>query len=168
MKEVTYGVAIAVPEPFATHLSDKRCEFGDDEGRRIPTHVTLVPPTVAVDLAAVRECLASIGANHAQFSMRFEGTGTFRPVSPVAFVEVHEGAGQARDLARDVRGCLGLPDPDFPYHPHVTVAHHLDDAALDHACADLAEFRADVEVEEFVLFRHDGAAWHIDTRFPLA
>ena len=53
---VTYGVAIAVPEPHASHLRGKRCEFGDPEGEIVPTHVTLVPPTAATaaQLATVR------------------------------------------------------------------------------------------------------------------
>ena len=34
-------------------------------------------------------------------------------------------------------------DLRFPYHPHVTVAHHLADAQLDRAFAELADFECE-------------------------
>lgn len=166
---VTYGVAIAVPEPHASHLRGKRCEFGDPEGERVPTHVTLVPPTAVstAEIATVRAALAAIGASHRPFTMRLDGTDTFAPVSPVAFVTVAEGSEETARLAGDVRERLDSGEPDFPFHPHVTVAHHLDRPSLDQACEELAGFAAEFQVRDFVLFCHDGAGWHIDTRFPL-
>ncbi|GAA1752213.1 2'-5' RNA ligase family protein [Aeromicrobium alkaliterrae] len=165
----TYGVAIAVPEPHASHLRGKRCEFGDPEGEIVPTHVTLVPPTStsAAEIDAVRAALAAVGPSHRPFTMRLDGTDTFHPVSPVAFVAVADGTEETTRLAGAVRDCLSAGEPDFPFHPHVTVAHHLDASSLDHACEDLAEFSAEFQVAEFVLFCHDGAGWHVDTRFPL-
>ncbi|MCK5892308.1 MAG: 2'-5' RNA ligase family protein [Aeromicrobium sp.] len=166
---VTYGVAIAVPEPHASHLRGKRCEFGDPEGEIVPTHVTLVPPTAATaaQLATVRAALAAVGPGHRPFTMRLDGTDTFAPVSPVAFVAVADGSHETARLADDVRGRLESGEPDFPFHPHVTVAHHLDRPSLDHACQELAGFTAEFQVRDFVLFCHDGAGWHVDTRFPL-
>lgn len=165
----TFGVAIAVPEPHASHLRGKRCEFGDPEGEVVPTHVTLVPPTAvgASEIDAVRATLGTIGSGHRPFTMRLDGTDTFAPVSPVAFVAVADGAEETTQLASDVRKRLEAGEPDFPFHPHVTVAHHLDAPTLDQACEELAGFTAEFEVTEFVLFCHDGAGWHIDTRFPL-
>lgn len=165
----TYGVAIAVPEPHASHLRGKRCEFGDPEGERVPTHVTLVPPTAvpAAEIDTVRTALAAIGSAHRPFTMRLDGTDTFAPVSPVAFVTVADGADETARLADDVRERLATGEPDFPFHPHVTVAHHLDRSSLDQACEELAGFTAEFPVRDFVLFCHDGAGWHIDTRFPL-
>jgi 2'-5' RNA ligase len=166
---VTYGVAIAVPEPHASHLRGKRCEFGDPEGEIVPTHVTLVPPTAttAADIATVRAALGAVGRGHQPFTMRLDGTDTFAPVSPVAFVAVADGADETTRLAGDVRTCLAVGEPEFPFHPHVTVAHHLDASTLDHACSDLAGYTAEFPVNDFVLFCHDGAGWHVDTRFPL-
>ncbi len=166
---VTFGVAIAVPEPHASHLRGKRCEFGDPEGEIVPTHVTLVPPTpvAAAQIDTVRAALAAIGPSHQPFTMRLDGTDTFAPVSPVAFVAVAGGADETARLADDVRAGLDVGEPDFPFHPHVTVAHHLDRSSLDHACEDLAGFTAEFPVQEFVLFCHDGAGWHVDSRFPL-
>ena len=74
------------------------------------------------------------------FGVHLRGTGTFRPVSPVVFVTLVEGISQCEQLAGLVRrGPLAI-ELEFPYHPHVTVAHHLDDAALDRAFEELAGF----------------------------
>ncbi len=43
---------------------------------------------------------------------------------------------------------------DFHYHPHVTVAHHVPDEALDRAFAELADFECTFVVEEFHLYEH--------------
>jgi 2'-5' RNA ligase len=43
---------------------------------------------------------------------------------------------------------------DFYYHPHVTVAHHVSDANLDRAFADLADFECSFDVGEFHLYEH--------------
>ncbi len=41
----TIGVAVAIPEPWASELQDYRTALGDTTATMIPTHVTLVPPT---------------------------------------------------------------------------------------------------------------------------
>ena len=41
----TIGVAVAIPEPWATELQDYRASVGDTTATVIPTHITLVPPT---------------------------------------------------------------------------------------------------------------------------
>ena len=87
--------------------------------------------------------------------MHLRGTGTFRPVSPVVFVMVAEGISSCEVLAGAVRRGPLAVDLNFPYHPHVTIAHHLDDAALDRAFEDLAPFECVFDVTEFHLYRHD-------------
>ena len=39
----TIGVAIAIPEPWATDLQDYRTSLGDATATQIPTHITLHP-----------------------------------------------------------------------------------------------------------------------------
>ena len=46
-------------------------------------------------------------------------------------------------------------DLSFPYHPHVTVAHHLDDVRLDQAFEELADFDCAFPVADFHLYVHD-------------
>ncbi len=156
---LTIGVAVAVPEPFASRLQAYRASFGDDQAGIVPTHVTLVPPTevAAAALPDIERHLTSVAERHPAFTMRLRGTGTFRPVSPVVFVAVAEGISRCEMLARDVRTGPLAVQPEFPYHPHVTVAHHVDDAALDRAFDTLADYRCDFGVHDFVLYVHDAA-----------
>ena len=57
---------------------------------------------------------------------------------------------------------------DFPYHPHVTVAHDLPDEVLDEAYDALGGFAARFVVEEFALYVHgaDGV-WQVRRTFAL-
>lgn len=167
----TIGVAIALPEPWATQLQDYRTSLGDGTGTLIPTHITIVPPVeLSEDQVAQAESdLAGAAAATEGFCIHLRGTGTFRPVSPVVFVSLVEGISQCEELARRVRrGPLDVP-LQFPYHPHVTVAHHLSDAALDRAFEDLAEFDCTFDALAFHLYRHDEeSGWRPARDFALA
>ncbi len=166
----TIGVAVAIPEPWATELQDYRRAVGDTTAAMIPTHITLVPPTeVEGELAEIEAHLADAASEVEAFRVHLRGTGTFRPVSPVVFVTLAEGISQCEQLAAAVRrGPLDVP-LDFPYHPHVTVAHHLTDAQLDQAFGDLADFECEFAVGEFHLYVHDDdLGWRPTRDFALA
>ncbi|HWJ80758.1 MAG TPA: 2'-5' RNA ligase family protein [Nocardioides sp.] len=165
----TIGVAIAVPEPWATELQEYRLEIGDPTAVGVPTHVTLVPPTeVSGDLAEIERHLAEAAATAAPFRMHLRGTGTFRPVSPVVFIGLAEGISQCEQLAAAVRRGPLAVELHFPYHPHVTVAHHLPDAGLDRAFDELAAFDCAFDVTRFHLYVHQGpAGWRVSRTFEL-
>lgn len=157
MEELRVGVAVELPEPYASELRDQRASFGDSEAFAIPTHVTLAPPRVidADTLGKVEQHLAEVAARHAAFEVRLRGTGTFRPVSPVVFVAVALGISRFEVLAHDVRAGPLATELEFPYHPHVTVAHHLGADALDRAYDSLADYKCAFTVDRFVLYVHD-------------
>jgi 2'-5' RNA ligase len=162
----TIGVAIAVPEPWGGQLQAYRCALGDDHASGIPTHVTLLPPT-EVDSATMPEVeqhLAEVSATNHAFKMHLRGTGTFRPVSPVVFVTVAEGIAGCEQLADAVRRGPLASRPTFPYHPHVTVAHHQPEPALDQAFEELADFECEFAVDRFSLYVHDADAGWVPTR----
>jgi 2'-5' RNA ligase len=168
---VTIGVAVAIPEPWATELQDYRTALGDTTASMIPTHITLVPPTeIGPDaVSGVEDHLASVAAGRPAFSVHLRGTGTFRPVSPVVFVTLAEGISQCEQLAFAVRSGPLDVDLTFPFHPHVTIAHHLDDERLDRAFDELADFECEFDVREFHLYVHDEAiGWRATKDFPLA
>jgi len=165
----TIGVAIPIPERWAGELQAHRASFGDPMAAAIPTHITLVPPTV-VDgrLSDVEEHLADVAAAHAGFRLRLRGTATFRPVSPVVFIAVAEGISSCEMLAADARSGPLAQELRFPYHPHVTVAHHLSEEALDHAYEALADFDCVFDATEFQLYLHgDDAVWRPERTFKL-
>lgn len=158
----TIGVAIAIPEPWATELQDYRTSVGDTTATQIPTHITLIPPAEVAEeeLPAVADHLAGAAATVAPFDIHLRGTGTFRPVSPVVFVTLAEGISGCEVLADAVRRGPLAVELHYPYHPHVTIAHHLDDATLDRAFDELATFECRFAVDAFSLYVHDSdAGW---------
>ncbi|MGH3414693.1 MAG: 2'-5' RNA ligase family protein [Marmoricola sp.] len=166
----TIGVSIAVPEPCGARLQDYRVALGDEPARGIPTHVTLLPPFELDDshLAEVDGHLGEAARSAEPFRVHLRGTGTFRPVSPVVFVVVVEGISACEQLAGRIRtGPLSV-QPRFPYHPHVTVAHELDDTLLDKAFVDLADFDCVFRADRFHLYVHEGeAGWRPVRSFEL-
>ncbi|KAB8165366.1 2'-5' RNA ligase family protein [Streptomyces sp. 3MP-14] len=173
MGTVTLGVSIAVPEPHGSRLQRCRLGFGDAAAAGIPTHVTLLPPTEVDpdDRPAIEDHLAAIAAAGRPFPMRLCGTGTFRPLSPVVFVRVVEGAaacGWLQERVRDPAGPLAR-ELLFPYHPHVTVAHGIAEEAMDRASAELAGYEAAWEVAGFALYEQDAAGvWALRREFRFA
>ena len=166
----TIGVALAIPEPWASELQDYRLSVGDTTATMIPTHITLIPPIEVDedDLAEVEKHLTEVASATSAFQIHLRGTGTFRPVSPVVFVTVVEGISACEQLAAALRqGPLSV-ELQFPYHPHVTIAHHLPDEALDRAFAELAGFESLFGAEEFHLYVHDEEkGWQPSREFSL-
>jgi len=166
----TIGVSIAIPSPHAEMLQAKRASFGDPLAESIPTHVTLLPPTEVAEeeLEAAVKHLEEVAAQGRPFPMVLRGTGTFRPTSPVVFVQVSGGIADCELLEKEVRqGPLDRP-LDFYYHPHVTVAHHVPEPNLDQAFTELSDFECAFEVDEFHLYEHgDDGVWRPVRSFTL-
>lgn len=167
----TIGVALAIPEPWATELQDYRTSVGDETATMIPTHITLIPPLEVSedDLSTIETHLADVAGGSSAFHVHLRGTGTFRPVSPVVFVTVVEGISACEQLAWALRrGPLSV-QLQFPYHPHVTIAHHLPDEALDRAFKELAGFECVFDAEGFCLYVHDEEkGWQPSREYALA
>ena len=162
----TIGVAIAVPDPWGAWLQDYRTALGDDTAAGIPTHVTLMPPFEVDrdDVPEIERHLTEAAAAARPFGIHLRGTGTFRPLSPVVFVMLAEGISACEQLAAAVRRGPLATQLRFPYHPHVTVAHHLDDDRLDRAFRELAAFECDFPVAHFSLYVHEGPTGWVPTR----
>lgn len=154
---VTIGVAIAVPEPYATELRDARRSYGDPQADIIPTHVTILPPTPieAAAMPSVQEHLAAVAARTVPFRIELMGTDTFRPVSPVVFVPLVKGASACDALAAHVRTGPLERGLEFAYHPHVTLGHNISDERLDAAEAGSRDVHLDFMATEVVLYLRD-------------
>jgi 2'-5' RNA ligase len=166
----TIGVAVPIPQPFGGELQDWRRAFGDPLADAIPSHITLLPPTdlTAAQIPVVEKHLSAVAAAGEQFHVHLRGTATFRPVSPVVFVAVAQGISDCEMLSKAVRTGPLPAELTFPYHPHVTVAHHVPDDALDRAFTSLAEYEAGFDVTAFSLYEHgaDGV-WRPRRSFAL-
>lgn len=166
----TLGVAVAIPQPHASVLTTWRRQVGDPAADLVFPHVTLLPPTPVPDdsLEEVEVHLAKAAEIAEPFTMHLAGTGTFRPTSPVVFIQIATGVSQCELLEDAIRRGPLDRELDFPYHPHVTVAQDIDDAGLDEAYEGLSSFVARFPVEAFVLFsRGRSGNWQWGTEFPL-
>ena len=146
------GVAIAVPRPFADELEGWRDRFGDPAAHQIQAHVTLLPPTTVAGLPAVEQHLAAVARRHEAFPVVLQGTGTFRPLSPVVYVRVAAGAAEITTLEADVRSGPLARQLRFEYHPHVTVAHDVPDSVLTVAQQTLADYEATFTADCITLY----------------
>jgi 2'-5' RNA ligase len=167
---VQIGVALAIPQPHAAALSGWRRQIGDPQADKIPPHVTLLPPTEfdADQLEIVEKHLADAATVVLPFNMRLAGTGTFRPVSQVVFVQVSAGIAECELLEQAVRRDPIVRSVEFPYHPHVTIGHDIADDRLDEAFDGLRDFVAQFSVDHFTMYSQDGdGAWRIHREFPL-
>ncbi|WP_298459458.1 2'-5' RNA ligase family protein [uncultured Cellulomonas sp.] len=169
--QVRIGVAIGVPAPIGPVLQDARARFGDPLAQAIPPHITLLGPTVVEpdELGVVSAHLEDVARSAQTFTVHLRGTGSFRPVSPVVFVQVVQGIAQCERLERAVRSGPLAQDLRFHYHPHVTVAHEVPDDALDRAFAELAPFEARFAVDAISVYEHgDDGVWRPVRDYPLA
>lgn len=156
----TLGLAIEVPPPFGTRVDEARAGY-EPGHHRMPAHITLIPPFDADDEAvlAVRQHCEGVARAHVPFEVRLRGTGSFRPASPVAYVDVTGGADACAALEAALRtGPLAF-ESRFAYHAHVTLAHADDDAVLDRALADFADAQASFAVTAFRLYEHRDGTW---------
>jgi 2'-5' RNA ligase len=151
------GVTIELPEPFCSELAAWRERLGDPSATKIPPHITLLPPTALAgdDLEKYVQYLAGVAAAHQPFRVRLAGSDTFRPVSPVVFVALADGARGCARVQDDLRSGPVQCELHFPYHPHVTVAHDLPEPVLDVALAALADYEAEFDAHGFALFERD-------------
>jgi 2'-5' RNA ligase len=169
-KTVMLGVAIGIPEPHATVLTNWRRRIGDPAADLSAPHITLLPPTPVpvTAMGEIEKHLAQTAAAADAYVMHLGGTGTFRPASPVVFIQITRGASDCELLEKAIRQGPLERDLDYPYHPHVTVAHDLDDRRMDAAYEGLADFVAGFSVERFGLFSRDpDRRWRWRTEFEL-
>ncbi|BBE22020.1 phosphoesterase [Arthrobacter sp. MN05-02] len=148
------GITIAIPEPLAGALESWRASFGDPMAAVVPPHITLITTTPASDWDATIDHVRAVARTQRPFEVRLRSTGSFRPVSPVVFLKLVEGFDECVELhARLQTGPLER-DLDFPFHPHVTVAHDVSEAGMDAAVEELHAFEASFEVRSMGLYEH--------------
>lgn len=150
----TIGVSIPIPSPHGEFLQERRAAFGDAAAWRIPAHITLLPPT-PVDNGLCEEFIEHcklVATERPPFDVVLRGTGTFRPLSNVVYIQVAQGVSACEKLETALRSGPIHRKLDFYYHPHVTVAHNVSDEALNRAFDELAGFQVAFTVEAFHLY----------------
>lgn len=170
-RPTTIGVSIPIPEPHGTFLQERRAAFGDESAWQIPTHITLLPPT-EVEAAAYADFeahCARVAGEHAAFTVVLRGTGTFRPISDVVYMQVAQGVSACERLEVALRSGPIVRPLDFYYHPHVTIAHHVPEEALDRAFEELSGYTVTFRAGGFHLYElgADDGVWRPVKEFRL-
>jgi len=152
---ISVGVILRFPPEVAEELQRWRASFGDPMAGVVPAHITLVTTTMTQDWAATCRHVRKVAGQQEPFTVTIAGTGSFRPVSPVVFLNVEDGFGECVRLHEQLQtGPLERELP-FAYHPHVTVAHDVAPESLDEAETVLKDYKATFPVASMGLYEHD-------------
>ncbi|MEZ5113968.1 MAG: 2'-5' RNA ligase family protein [Nocardioidaceae bacterium] len=91
-----------MPEPWGRQLQDYRVRLGDLAAIQIPTHITLLAPleVAPADRQDHQTSASGGGGQSDSIKVHLRGTGTFRPVSPVVFINVATGISSWSDCHR--------------------------------------------------------------------
>lgn len=154
-ENVSVGVILGFPPDVADELQRWRASFGDPLADVVPAHITLVTTTPTQDWEATREHVREVARRQRPFMVTIAGTGTFRPVSPVVFINVEDGFGDCVDLHEKLQQGPLQRELPFAYHPHVTIAHDVAPESLDEAETVLKNYRATFPVVSMGLYEHD-------------
>nr|WP_281497294.1 2'-5' RNA ligase family protein [Ornithinimicrobium sp. F0845] len=160
-----------VPEPWGSLVREARIGYGEARAQHIPTHITLLPPTETSTelLEELLVHLSELARHSPPFPVVLRGTGTFRPVSDVVYIQVARGVSSCEQLQLGVRNGPVWRPLDFPYHPHVTLAHDLPHGVLDRAFAEFGDLVAEFEARNFVVYIHHGdEVWRPLVTYELA
>ncbi|WP_246002095.1 2'-5' RNA ligase family protein [Allorhizocola rhizosphaerae] len=161
-------MAIGIPQPWGAQLDAHRAATGDPAAALIPSHITLLGPTL-IGPEDIDEHLEKVARTQPPFSIHLRGTGTFRPVSRVVFVAVAAGISECERLAEAVRSGPLERELAHPYHPHVTVAHDIAEEAMDAVYERLAGYDARFDVDHFTRYEHgEDGHWRPIRHFPLS
>lgn len=165
----TVGVVLVVPDPIGSQVAAARAAVGDELGAAIPTHITLLPPTVidAHQQITFDEHLRRVAHTRGPVHIGLAGSDTFRPVSDVVFLAVGDGAPDCVDLNAQVcSGPVSTPSP-FAFHPHITLAHDLSEQVLDRLARQYREVDDTFTVGEMCLYTlRPNAGWRVAARYP--
>ncbi|TLM81138.1 2'-5' RNA ligase family protein [Pseudarthrobacter sp. NamE2] len=149
------GVILGFPPDIAEELQRWRASFGDPLAHVVPAHITLVTTTPTSDWEATREHVREVARQQCPFMVTIAGTGTFRPVSPVVFINVEDGFEECVELHEKLQQGPLQRELPFAYHPHVTIAHDVPPESLDDAETALKSYRATFPVVSMGLYEHD-------------
>lgn len=161
------GVIISMPPELARELSAWRELFGGPAVAAIPPHVTLVSGRAKGSWAEAAEHVRAVARTAAPFDVSLRGTGTFAPISPVVFLNLVQGVENCLDLHEQLLAGPVEHMLDFEFHPHLTIAHDLDEDAMARAEREMADFAADFRVNTIGLYDYTHGGWSLREELKL-
>jgi hypothetical protein len=106
------------------------------------------------DLARAVALVERAAAEAVPFLVELDGSATFLPGSPAAYLVVREGGPALADLEAALQDSP-LERRTHPFHPHVTITQDLPAERVEAAARELAGFHAAFPVRELALMRED-------------
>lgn len=165
--QVYAGVVIRLPEPLGRELRDWRASFGDTQAGTVPAHITLMISTRGKDWDELVAHVRDVVSGWEPFHVEIDGTGTFRPLTPVVYLRIGRGFEECVRLHRELHGDTMRSASPFDFHPHVTLAHGTTEDDLNRAQAMLRTYRAGFMVDHIDLYEADEhGAWHVRDKVP--
>lgn len=161
------GVIISLPPALADELSAKRAFYAGREADVVPPHITLVSGRATESWDDAAEHVRKVAAAGEPFTLSLRGTGTFEPLSPVVFLNVDAGAEACATLHHQLVDGPVAHLLEFGFHPHLTIAHDLDEPAMARAKSGMANFSADFEVTSIGLFDYLAGSWSLREELSL-
>lgn len=157
------GVALLIPEPFATEINGLRRALGDGSFDRIPPHITLVPPVnVRVDdVTAAMAVLRKACRELEPFDVELGPVATFYPNTPAVILAVKRGGSESVLRLRDAVFIRPLARSlSWPFVPHVTLSDEVEPERINHCLKAMESFGAAVEFDRVHLLREEaGRKW---------
>lgn len=153
------GVIISLPPELAAELSARRAFYAGPDAAVVPPHITLVSGKASHSWEEAAAHVRRVAAAGEPFVLSLRGTGTFEPVSPVVYVNVAAGARACTTLHGELVAGPLEHLPEFDFHPHLTIAHDLDDDAMARAKTEMAGFEAEFQVNSIGLFDYVSGGW---------
>lgn len=161
VEAMALGVVINVPPPLEGSLRAWRQRYGGDQSALVAPHITLVSGSTTEWEAAVRH-VHSVAAATPAFTVGLHGTGTFRPLTPVVYLNVEEGAEACGRLHDALLAGPMRHEARYGYHPHLTIVQEVGEAVLDLAQEELKDESMSFTVGSIGLFGVDSTgAWSL-------
>lgn len=161
------GVIISLPPELAAELSARRAFYGGPEAAVVPPHITLVSGRASESWEDAAAHVRQVAAAGEPFTLSLGGTGTFEPVSPVVYLNVAAGTQECTALHEGLVAGPLVHLLLFDFHPHLTIAHDLDELSMSRAKTDMAEFSAEFLVTSVGLFDHSSGGWALREELTL-
>lgn len=169
-----YTVSLVVSGRVATEIDGMRRALGAESLRRIPPHITLIPPVNVrdVDATDVMELLRAVAATGRPIAVELGPPATFWPASPVVYLAVSGAPEPINSLrGRLLTGPLAPPAGrrEREFVPHVTIDQRADPARIEPALEALADYRERVVFESVTLLEQspEERVWTVVAEVPL-